>query len=323
MLTSSRGTAQLLINAGANINAQNPTGATSLMMSITADCDMVTKLLIDRGADIRLQDHDGRNALIHAALQGNLEATTLLLQRGANTEATERDGSTPLMSAANILLARTLVTHGAEVEAQNELGLTPLMTTLKWHNFPVAEYLINECSANVNHRDRRGMTPLMHAAITNNTKGFKLLLQHGADLDTQDVQDQDVFHYIKSDAIAELIVPPPLKRRTPSPGPVGHRAMTPLLLPLPMESIEKSIMHKRDSVVPTTQLVLMLERSKTDSHVVTLKGRRTPHHLSCSASTPQIYATNECGKWQAFIAVDRAPAGGMSVRDHSSSAATR
>ena len=84
-------------------------------------------LLLDRGADIEAQGVTGKTALIYAAEFGRIETVALLLDRGANLEAQDVNGSTALMYAAGngrIETVALLLDRGAN---QNEIGLTALL----------------------------------------------------------------------------------------------------------------------------------------------------------------------------------------------------
>ena len=65
---------QVLLSAGAKINARNGSGETVLMMM---DADATSDLvwdLINAGANVSLKDNNGSTALMQAALSKNLEA---------------------------------------------------------------------------------------------------------------------------------------------------------------------------------------------------------------------------------------------------------
>ena len=80
---------ELLIKAGADVNATNQAGATALMRAATFE-DKV-RLLVAKGADVKARSHMGNNALILAARKpGNSRTVKFLLDRGADPNATNR-----------------------------------------------------------------------------------------------------------------------------------------------------------------------------------------------------------------------------------------
>jgi ankyrin repeat protein len=56
----------------------------------------VTRLLLDKGANIEAQGNDGSTALMEAVSFCHTEAARLLLDKGADVFTTDNDGKTPL-----------------------------------------------------------------------------------------------------------------------------------------------------------------------------------------------------------------------------------
>lgn len=59
----------------------------------------------------------------------------------------------------------------------------------------VGELLSNGANANAINSKNESITPLMLAAKVNNVPAIKLLLDHGADSDTEDVLGRDAYEY--------------------------------------------------------------------------------------------------------------------------------
>jgi ankyrin repeat protein len=76
-----------LLNVGANVDAVNFEGRTSLIrISNSKKCQStIMRLLLDHGANIDAQDNYGYTALITATLAKNTDTVKLLLENGANT----------------------------------------------------------------------------------------------------------------------------------------------------------------------------------------------------------------------------------------------
>jgi ankyrin repeat protein len=89
--------AQLLINAGADIDARDSWGRTALRIAVTftdLSIDLI-KLFIRSGADIKIGDIYGQTALLKS-IRGSHHATQLLLEHGADIEEGDMYGNTPL-----------------------------------------------------------------------------------------------------------------------------------------------------------------------------------------------------------------------------------
>jgi len=114
---------QLLLSAGAAVNAKNSAGETVLMMlDDDATSDLVWDLL-NAGAEVNLRDKSGATALMHFASSHNLEALRTLLDAGAEVNAKDKQGRTPLMLAASEGLVnnvRALVLAGADINTIDE-----------------------------------------------------------------------------------------------------------------------------------------------------------------------------------------------------------
>jgi ankyrin repeat protein len=122
VLHADAATVRELLDRGANPNARNDAGATSLMWAVS-DVDKA-RALIEHGADVNARSDDGRTPLIiTAGLPGSAATVKLLLDRGAqvNVHAPGLVGqTTPLTEAAmagNEEAFRLLVAAGADLKA--------------------------------------------------------------------------------------------------------------------------------------------------------------------------------------------------------------
>lgn len=169
--------------------------------------------LIELGAEIHLKNSEGKTAL-HAAAEG-----------------------------ARLSNARQLVCYGASVREMDIEGRTPLtlaLSSLKRDNEKIVEYLIEEdpdqllwrdkegrtlahraashicCPAlsvvlqlhprgtGVMEGDRKGQTPLHHAALSGRTANVELLVEHRAVIDAVDGQGMTALLYAVQDGHAKM-----------------------------------------------------------------------------------------------------------------------
>ena len=77
-------TVNALLNAGANVNAQNKNGRTALMQAAIYRHIKVIKILLDRGANIGVKDINGMTALICAAWYCEAETINILIDAGSS-----------------------------------------------------------------------------------------------------------------------------------------------------------------------------------------------------------------------------------------------
>ena len=193
-------TAQLLIDAGADVNAVSSLGRTPLIVAASASGNAgVVRLLLARGARVNDADTTGVTALVAASVSDSLEAAELLLARGADpkVQANVGQAATPLHGAAtngNVTLLRSLLRKQVDVDAVStdssgkvKNGLVTFGRVGALHfaalsGNPEAVRQLLAAGASVDAVDVRGMTPLMFAIATDrpDARIIRMLLEAGA-----------------------------------------------------------------------------------------------------------------------------------------------
>lgn len=117
-----------LVGRGFDPNSLDPTGQTALHLALRADsASVVEALLAAPGIDVNVENASGETPLMMAALKGQLERCQQLLARGA---AVNKSGWTPLHYAATgpaPTIVQLLIDKGARIEALSPNRSTPLM----------------------------------------------------------------------------------------------------------------------------------------------------------------------------------------------------
>ena len=126
---AARDTAALraLLNAGADVNARSGaaapvSGVTSLMYCAWRGSLAELQLLIDAGADVNAADSVGDTALMSAAQRGHAGMVRALLAAGASPNAQDKRGWTALMGACVSKKNSDTTIAGMLVEAGTELN---------------------------------------------------------------------------------------------------------------------------------------------------------------------------------------------------------
>jgi len=76
--------AQILIDAGAELNYKNEDGSTALHTAIAFSRSEIAEMLIDAGTDLNIKNNDGSTALHTAAFFCNAAIVETLLEKGAD-----------------------------------------------------------------------------------------------------------------------------------------------------------------------------------------------------------------------------------------------
>ncbi|XP_014034742.2 poly [ADP-ribose] polymerase tankyrase-2 isoform X1 [Salmo salar] len=167
---------EYLLLHGADVHAKDKGGLVPLHNACSYGHYEVAELLVIHGAVVNIADLWKFTPLHEAAAKGKYEICKLLLQHGADPTKKNRDGSTPL----------DLVKDG-DTDMQDLLrGDAALLDAAKKGCLARVEKL---CSPdNVNCRDAQGRhSTLLHlAAGYNNLEVAEYLLQHGAEVNSQD-----------------------------------------------------------------------------------------------------------------------------------------
>ena len=128
-------------------------GFTPLTFAIFNDRIEMAQLLLDAGANLEARDNFGRTALdtaIHwSTSRENIEAVQLLLDAGADPQTTlvkaiQNDKSPPVVQA--------LIDAGADLEARTGDGPTPLMLAVSSNNIEMVQLLLH-AGADIYARD--------------------------------------------------------------------------------------------------------------------------------------------------------------------------
>ena len=162
---------QLLIDAGARVNAREPNfNQTALMLAARSNSADAIALLLDRGADINARTSVGETPDFTPPCKGTgCGSEGVGINRGGLPDRGRRDpvkgGMTPLLYAAREgadAATAVLIKRGANLELAEANGMTPLLMALLNNQLGAARQLI-DAGANVNVDDFYGRTPLWAA----------------------------------------------------------------------------------------------------------------------------------------------------------------
>lgn len=189
---------EVLLDAGADVNALSRTGRTPLHEAAAYASDpAVIEFLVEAGADVNAHDANGYTPLHSAAwFNPRPEITAALIAAGADVNARDPEGYVPAERGANyrtplfmsvyrggwliggqpmptrgqVSVVEVLVRAGADLEVTDGSGLTALHAAARWS--PFAFPLLLRLGADPTVRDAEGKTPLDYAFETRTLQGL-------------------------------------------------------------------------------------------------------------------------------------------------------
>lgn len=127
-------------------NLQNDKGITPLMW-VANDSEETIQLLIDHGADVNAMDFNGYSSLHSWTRWWPEDKSEFLIQQGANVNAKDKNGRTPLHVAAiagRENRVRLLLKYGGDINAKDNFGYTPLDLAVKFNHKTLVDFLKKE-----------------------------------------------------------------------------------------------------------------------------------------------------------------------------------
>ena len=189
--------AKILLAAGADINHVTKSGQTALMLAANEGHDDIVSFLIGQHVDVNF-GVEKSPAIFEAICQDHVSTTKLLLAAGAQLK--HRSEGPPLdpdhdpqpavslaATAGDLGLVDLLLAHGADINERDRYGITALLATAftKDRAAVIGGLLDRGADPNISEDDD-GTTPLMGVMGNQDVPTLRLLLQHGANLEAQD-----------------------------------------------------------------------------------------------------------------------------------------
>ncbi|KAL7954774.1 ankyrin repeat-containing domain protein [Trichoderma compactum] len=172
---------ELLLEYGANINAQNDGGRSALHWSALEGQEDTVEILLSHNADVRAKDTYGCTALHAASLRGLDAMAQRLIERGADPNERDKDGWTPL--------------HAAVIRGQN--SVIQLLVDRVQHG----DAIVKELTERLKNNNKQAMLGeraeeklegssvvqgLRSAVNSGHIERMLALLENGADIDEMD-----------------------------------------------------------------------------------------------------------------------------------------
>lgn len=175
-----------LVDNRASVNYRNKFGHTALLWATSAQDKPIVSYLLHVGANPNVFDEDKITPLHLAVRAGDTDLVKELLAAGANPDPQDSYGSTPLVTAASskaVGCARALIAAKADLGLANNEGADPLLLAVWFGSIETAKLLL-ESGANPDSQNApRNDTPLLVAVYKNRPDHAELLASYGARVD--------------------------------------------------------------------------------------------------------------------------------------------
>ncbi|MBU0632763.1 ankyrin repeat domain-containing protein [bacterium] len=181
-------------------------GATSLNRAILDVNEEKIYELLHECKNINLQDHNGNTPLHAAARVGRVTIVKAVLKCKPDADIKNKRGNTALSIAIakNHMLSVTLILDYKKETAKQKKQKSVINDMIKKDDIAAFKILIRR-GADVNAKDKNGVTLLHVAAKYRAKKIVKYLLENGADVKIHDNEYRDTLYYARFGRDTEII----------------------------------------------------------------------------------------------------------------------
>ncbi|XP_066023841.1 ankyrin-2-like isoform X3 [Pocillopora verrucosa] len=183
-----------------NIESKTGEGYTPLMVAAFIGKLHAVKWFLEKGATVACEDKGGWNVLHFAAESGDTDIISLLHTHLSNIESKTGQGLTPLMVAAftgKLRAVKWLLEKGATVACEDKRGWSPLHHAAKGGDPDTIDLILTHLP-DVDSKTADGETPLIIAVSDGELQGVKYLLERGANPLAKDNKGQDSLYHASS-----------------------------------------------------------------------------------------------------------------------------
>ena len=183
-------TVKMLLKAGADVCAADNKGATCLALAVwNGHTETVCYLLCLPEVDVNRSNNSGASALHVAVFRKHSDVVGMLIDAGADVEAkSDVVGRTPLHCACEVgerEIVRMLLKAGADLCVTDDDGDRCLALAAHHGHIETVRYLVGLREVDVNHGINEDNTALAHAGLNGHAGVEQVLLEHGGEVFVQ------------------------------------------------------------------------------------------------------------------------------------------
>ena len=191
-LSGSLAVVKMLLKAGAGVCVLSNGGSTCLHFAAHHGHTEIVRYLVDLPeVDVNHQGMNDQSALHYAARQRHPDVVEVLIDAGADIEAQDNDGYSPLFLpsiSGGVDTVKVLLRAGADVRATDNTGNTCLMLAGANGHIETVRTLLCMPEVDLDHARDGGSTALHYAVHVTPTDVLQALLDAGADIEAKDAE---------------------------------------------------------------------------------------------------------------------------------------
>lgn len=181
---------ELLLDSGANIEHCWQAGVTAVGVAAQKGHESTLKLLAERGANLAFVGGGGLTPLHYAALYGHVQTIEILVQLGVPLDCVDAEHRTALFLAVidnEVSAVEALLKAGADHEIRRSADLGTPLQIASWEGYMEVVELLLAYGSDVQTRDHDGDTPLHNAAFHGHVAIMERIVAAGADLEAANI----------------------------------------------------------------------------------------------------------------------------------------
>ncbi|XP_033636927.1 inversin-like [Asterias rubens] len=202
-------TLDMLLLAGAEIDAQDGDGNTALILAARLESEQKVEFLLKKGAKTTVEDFEGKMALHRAEQNKETKCVELLLEKDPSlvhkTDSHQQTVVHLVAGEGNEVILRYLLEHDGKKDEVDNVGRTPLhWAVIQGVKCTVEILMEGEGENAIDVKDKFGFYPIHYAVQINRPDIARVLVHSGCNLGLVDFPGRTPFVYAASCGYMEI-----------------------------------------------------------------------------------------------------------------------
>ncbi|KAL3893622.1 MAG: hypothetical protein SGPRY_014102, partial [Prymnesium sp.] len=198
---------ELLIAYQADVNALDRWGCPPLRDALHSNNRNVALKLLSNGGNHMYTERQAATELCNLAQEGLLEKTKMMLRCGVDANAADHDKRTCLHFAAamgHLPIMIALLDADAEVNAKDRWGISPMMEALRFNHLDAAEFL-RQLDGELYYDEEAMASEMIRQVRKGKLDTLKAMIECGADINSASHDFRTCLHLSASDGAITMV----------------------------------------------------------------------------------------------------------------------